>query len=120
MPAEKYCPKGHLCTGGTKRACGSGFYQDEFGKEECKVCPSGFKCTSPIINDATTDGTTAWTTLKSTAILGDGSSTPYATDPAFTSSATYVSKTDFKPQYTAPRSIVDLKYLHTDLNLNQS
>ena len=36
-----------MCTGGSKVACLSGFYQDDYGKAECKVCPAGYKCQGP-------------------------------------------------------------------------
>ena len=53
-PAEYTCPLGHYCPVGSRNPirCDSGYYQDERGQPECKVCPAGFFCdkrTEPVV-----------------------------------------------------------------------
>ena len=40
------CTPGYYCTTGSdsKTPCGSGTYQDQFGKWNCKDCPAGYYC----------------------------------------------------------------------------
>ncbi|XP_071958738.1 uncharacterized protein [Antedon mediterranea] len=52
-PAEYTCSPGHYCPESSpqERTCELGLYQDEWGQEECKICPEGYYCDSTLQND---------------------------------------------------------------------
>ena len=51
-PSDYMCTPGHHCPIGSSlpRPCPSGEYQNEFGRDECKSCPSGYYCDGTLLN----------------------------------------------------------------------
>ena len=49
-PSAQQCPLGHHCPVGSHEPsrCSSGFYQDETGQSDCKLCPAGYFCDNTL------------------------------------------------------------------------
>lgn len=46
----KACEEGNYCSGGRKRECSDGTYQDSKGESSCNVCFPGYTCTTDKTN----------------------------------------------------------------------